>query len=395
MTRNLLLTLAVTASLAVPAVADAAAPADAGADAVFISFGVLRDWTGAAQVDTITIADGGARHPGRLLVRDATTPLAEPSGGCVDAAADGISCDATVWSVNVLTGDLDDAITVDVALAGWLDGGPGADAIRGGPAGDTVIGADGNDVLDGRGGADAVYGDAGDDTVEAVDGRADTIDCGEGNDLAVVDPTDTTTNCEQTALTIGTAPTDPVTEPGSGESTPAPAGDTKVKDETRSEPAPKADPAPSEEPLTPLPLTVPEPVGLTSDVALVSADGRAALDLACAPTEAGGCRGDVFLDPAPVGRSAKRGKGGKGGKRPKVTAYLARRGRYGKKPFVIAAGRRAKLQVKLTPAARRALGLKAGKRARAARRGRRVRAKVTVVQKGKKAASRSVIELRS
>ena len=72
---------------------------------------------------------------------------------------------------------------------------------------------------------------------------------------------------------------------------------------------------------------------------------------------------------------------------------LARRGRYGKGPFVIASGKRGKATVKLSPSARRALGLKSSGRARAARRGRRVRARVTVVQKGR-AATRSIVELR-
>ena len=47
-------------------------------------------------------------------------------------------------------------------------------------------------------GADALVGGDGDDTVRASDGYADQLDCGAGQDTAVVDQLDTVNaNCEQ------------------------------------------------------------------------------------------------------------------------------------------------------------------------------------------------------
>jgi hypothetical protein len=148
-------------------------------------------------------------------------------------------------------------------------------------------------------------------------------------------------------------------------------------------------------------LDLPPAAGVPGTVATVGADGKATLELACPATEPTGCAGEVFLDPGgaePAGQAKAKGhaKAGKGKGKTKPRAMLARRGRFGRSPFVVAAGKRAKLKVPLTPMARKALGLKPASRgkARAARRGRRVRAKVTVVQKGR-AATRSVVELRS
>jgi beta-lactamase regulating signal transducer with metallopeptidase domain len=85
-------------------------------------------------------------------------------------------------------------------------GGRGPDVIRGGLGGDLLAGGRGADVLRGgpgsdiiRGGnaADTVHAGTGDDIVVTwQDGSADVIDCGPGDDRAIVDATDTAEACE-------------------------------------------------------------------------------------------------------------------------------------------------------------------------------------------------------
>jgi Ca2+-binding RTX toxin-like protein len=53
---------------------------------------------------------------------------------------------------------------------------------------DLLIGGDGKDILLARGG---------DDRIRAADGRADLVACGNGRDIALVDPIDTTVDCER------------------------------------------------------------------------------------------------------------------------------------------------------------------------------------------------------
>lgn len=83
-----------------------------------------------------------------------------------------------------------------------VDGGAGNDQVEGGLGNDTVTGGPGQDII---------YGDAtasrctwysckipfGNDVIYARDGEADSIDCGIGEDRAVVDAIDTVTNCEK------------------------------------------------------------------------------------------------------------------------------------------------------------------------------------------------------
>src|SRR3954447_22292679 len=102
-----------------------------------------------------------------------------------------------------------------------LSGGPGndklvagdyTDTLDGGPGNDYINGGFGNDTLTGGPGQDTILADAtsascgwysytckipfGNDVVNARDGEQDTIDCGVGEDRAVVDKIDVVTNCE-------------------------------------------------------------------------------------------------------------------------------------------------------------------------------------------------------
>jgi hypothetical protein len=95
----------------------------------------------------------------------------------------------------------------DVLLAGvgrqTLDGGAGDDQIEGGFGDDTLTGGPGRDTI----AADFTGSQCGwlqsctiphgNDTVNARDGEADSIDCGVGEDTAIVDAIDTVANCEK------------------------------------------------------------------------------------------------------------------------------------------------------------------------------------------------------
>jgi Ca2+-binding RTX toxin-like protein len=125
----------------------------------------------------------------------------------------------------------------DIAVLANLDegnstisGGPGndklvagdyTDTLDGGPGNDYVNGGFGNDTLTGGPGQDTILGDAtsascgwysytckipfGNDVINARDGEQDTIDCGVGEDRAVVDTIDVVSNCE-TVDAAGGAP---------------------------------------------------------------------------------------------------------------------------------------------------------------------------------------------
>lgn len=339
MTRRIATTAAMMAALLL-------LPASALAnDSVSVSGGVLTYTSGAGTVDAIWVTDGNGK---KTVVTDFRSPSGMTGANCTPSGASAECTGATSLVLSTLDGD--DNVRVFSALPATIDGGDGEDSLHGGPA------------------ADVIRGGAGDDTIEARDGIADTIDCGPGIDLALADAIDTVTDCndpvpvpeadapvgpagEPVAPAPGepTAPVAPGTEPGDG--SPAPAqlpGDAGV--------------------LAPLALL---PVTIQQEVVKVSSAGVATFDLACAAWETAGCAGTVYLDP--VGRRRK------GAPR----ALAARRGRYGRSRFDVAAGRKTRLRMSLSAAARRKLGLSAGK-ARAARRGRRVTAKVTVKQRGRK-----------
>jgi hypothetical protein len=55
----------------------------------------------------------------------------------------------------------------------------------------------GNDGLFGGGGADTFFGGAGDDNIVSRDGKAESVDCGDGHDTAISDDSDTRTSCEE------------------------------------------------------------------------------------------------------------------------------------------------------------------------------------------------------
>jgi uncharacterized repeat protein (TIGR01451 family) len=75
--------------------------------------------------------------------------------------------------------------------------GDGCGRRRGPGGGDTLFGGAGGDTLTGGGGRNSLHGGRGNDRIEAVNGRKDTVDCGEGAaDVARVDPADAVEGCE-------------------------------------------------------------------------------------------------------------------------------------------------------------------------------------------------------
>ena len=114
-----------------------------------------------------------------------------------------------------------------------LDGGPGNDVLNGGFGNDTITGGPGQDTISGdaterpaAGTPTRARSRSATTSINARDGEADTIDCGVGNDRAVVDAIDVVANCE----TVDAAGA-PATGPGApaGRRRPGPAFTGKLE----------------------------------------------------------------------------------------------------------------------------------------------------------------------
>ena len=104
-----------------------------------------------------------------------------------DKAPNTIVASGVATPVRVFGGDAADRI-VGGAGADSLAGHLGDDVLEGGPGDDAVLGNDGADRLDGGPGVDRLGGGTGDDTLIARDGEPDeSVDCGEGSDMADLD----------------------------------------------------------------------------------------------------------------------------------------------------------------------------------------------------------------
>ena len=83
-----------------------------------------------------------------------------------------------------------------------IDGGPGDDVIEGGLNDDTLTGGPGRDQILGDSSQNtcnflACRYPFGNDTIDARDGEQDSVDCGVGEDKAIVDAIDVVSGCEQ------------------------------------------------------------------------------------------------------------------------------------------------------------------------------------------------------
>ena len=97
-----------------------------------------------------------------------------------------------------------------------IDGGPGDDVIEGGLNDDTLTGGPGKDRILGDSSQNtcnflACRYPFGNDTINARDGEKDSIDCGVGEDKAIVDPIDVVSGCETVDARQGAGP-----KPGPG-----------------------------------------------------------------------------------------------------------------------------------------------------------------------------------
>lgn len=372
------------ATVAVAAAAIAPAPASA-AETAYVASGTLTYTSALGQVDAVTVGDGTGSYAGRHFLSESISPSGFPGAGCTPlSGSPTVVCDG-VTGFDVSSLDQDDVVYVLSALPATIDAGDGADSVHGG---------DGPDTIDGGAGTDDLRGGDGDDRILAADGVKDTIDCGPGDDRAETDANDVVVNCEaEPVIVVEPEPKLPVVDQPKDDKpkSDAPKADVPKADAPASADAePRADTDAPELPALP----AASPVSLVAGHIQVGRDGVAPLVLSCAATEVAGCAGDVFLDPAPQGKAKGHAKAKANGKKAKVRAVLARRGRFGRSPFQIAAGKKQSVSIKLTGMARSRLGLpRKATGARAARRGRRVKAKVTVNQKGKKPVA-VVIELR-
>jgi hypothetical protein len=80
---------------------------------------------------------------------------------------------------------------VEIVLGGTL-----FNTLTGDSSRNTLTGASEEDLIDGRRGEDRQYGGGATDVILGRDGSTDTLDCGDGMDLAVVDRIDSTRDCE-------------------------------------------------------------------------------------------------------------------------------------------------------------------------------------------------------
>jgi Ca2+-binding RTX toxin-like protein len=76
----------------------------------------------------------------------------------------------------------------------------GPDALTGGAFDDALFGGGGDDTVTGGAGADVLNGGPGNDTIQARDGVADRVDCGDGTDTVVADAVDAVVGCETVQL---------------------------------------------------------------------------------------------------------------------------------------------------------------------------------------------------
>lgn len=108
---------------------------------------------------------------------------------------------ATTGTASALLAGFGDVLAVQRVgdrAADILKGSKRADQLRGKGGDDSLTGGAGNDRLYGGPGIDELSGGAGRDRLYAVDGEADTVNCGPGKDIAYIDPGDAAGGCETT-----------------------------------------------------------------------------------------------------------------------------------------------------------------------------------------------------
>lgn len=130
--------------------------------------------------------DGGAGAD-VLNGGDGTDVVSYAGAAPVIVSLDGTADDGAAGEGDNVATDVEDVISGD-----------GADKLTGSDAANMLDGGAGDDRIDGGAGSDSLFGGAGDDTISARDGQADSIDCGDGTDTAIVDRVDVAAGCEKT-----------------------------------------------------------------------------------------------------------------------------------------------------------------------------------------------------
>jgi Ca2+-binding RTX toxin-like protein len=110
-------------------------------------------------------------------------------------------------SDDVLAGKTGADVLCGIGRNDQIAGNDGDDALEGGPGDDSLSGGPGADTLTGDGGLDIFAGGDGDDVLRARDGVGESIACGAGVDVAVVDSFDVAlSDCETIDVPDTTAP---------------------------------------------------------------------------------------------------------------------------------------------------------------------------------------------
>jgi hypothetical protein len=117
---------------------------------------------------------------------DTDTASYEDRTAPVTASLDGVANDGEEGEGDMIATDVENLI-----------GGAGDDTLTGDAGPNDIDGGEGGDVIDPGPGPDFVDGGAGNDRIWARDGAPDRINCGSGNDLAVIDEFDVVINCEE------------------------------------------------------------------------------------------------------------------------------------------------------------------------------------------------------
>jgi hypothetical protein len=181
------------------ALAVTATPALAQTTVSFSGFGTTRAAEiiiiGDATANQLTISQSATGYTvtslnGGAITTDTTPPCT--------ANGPQVTCNGVVASFSIDLSAGDDVLnTLNVTTPLAIAGGPDNDTLTGGGGNDVLDGGDGNDTLDGGGGVDDYFGEGGDDTIQALDGNAERIACGGGNDQVRNDFTDILAECER------------------------------------------------------------------------------------------------------------------------------------------------------------------------------------------------------
>jgi Ca2+-binding RTX toxin-like protein len=120
------------------------------------------------------------------------TPTSAPAAAPeVEACPDG----RPVAHVTVGTADAD--LLIGTEGDDRIGGARGNDRIRGLAGADCLFGDPGRDTIQGGPGKDSIYGRSGKDLIKTSSGGRDLVDCGKGQDRAVVSRNDRVKRCEK------------------------------------------------------------------------------------------------------------------------------------------------------------------------------------------------------